>query len=148
MTPNLLTFLLVTGDEQFYCMGVYIPPTNTMGVEDLRAVWEAYPDGCISLILGDLNTNFGEPRDKQDEVICDLMMTSTLSMRQEDTHLSNHAGNRPGQGGPGSRRGKGRCTNRSRIISWCANGTAGDFGKEGSSGRDTMTRTTELLSRP
>ena len=36
-TPNLLTFQLVTGDEQFYCMGVYIPPTDKMGVEDLRA---------------------------------------------------------------------------------------------------------------
>jgi hypothetical protein len=36
LTPNLLTFQLVTGDKQFYCMGVYIPPNNTMGVEDLR----------------------------------------------------------------------------------------------------------------
>ncbi len=37
LTPNLLTFQLVTGDERFYCMGVYIPPTDTMGVDDLRA---------------------------------------------------------------------------------------------------------------
>jgi hypothetical protein len=37
VTPNLLTFQLVTGDELFYCMGVYIPPTDMMGVEDLRA---------------------------------------------------------------------------------------------------------------
>ena len=29
VTPNLLTFLLVTGNERFYCMGVYIPPTDT-----------------------------------------------------------------------------------------------------------------------
>ena len=36
LTPNLLTFQLVTGDERFYCMGVYIPPNDTMGVEDLR----------------------------------------------------------------------------------------------------------------
>jgi hypothetical protein len=34
LMPNLLTFQLVTGDERFYCMGVYIPPTDTMGVED------------------------------------------------------------------------------------------------------------------
>jgi hypothetical protein len=26
MTPNLLTFQLVTGDERFYVMGIYIPP--------------------------------------------------------------------------------------------------------------------------
>ena len=46
LTPNLLTFQLVTGDKRFYCMGVYIPPTDTMGVEDLRAAWEACPEGC------------------------------------------------------------------------------------------------------
>jgi hypothetical protein len=44
LTPNLLTFLLVTGNERFYCMGIYIPPINTMGVEDLQAAWEACPD--------------------------------------------------------------------------------------------------------
>jgi hypothetical protein len=37
VTPNLLTFQLVTGVELFYCMGVYIPPTDMMGVEDLWA---------------------------------------------------------------------------------------------------------------
>jgi hypothetical protein len=73
VTPNLLTFLLVTGNEQFYCMGIYIPPTDTMGVEDLRAAWEACPDGCMPLILEDLNINFGDPRDKRDEVIRDLI---------------------------------------------------------------------------
>jgi len=73
LTSNLLTFQLVTGDEQFYCMGVYIPPTHTMGVEDLRAAWEACPEGCMPLILGDLNVNFSEPLDERVEVICDLI---------------------------------------------------------------------------
>jgi hypothetical protein len=63
--PNLLTFQLVTGDEQFYCMGVYIPPTDTMGVEDLWAAWEACPAGCTPLVLGDLNINFSDPRNKR-----------------------------------------------------------------------------------
>ena len=71
--PNLLTFQLVTGDERFYCMGIYIPPTDTMGVEDLRAAWEACPEGCIPLVLGDLNIKFNEPWDKREEVICDLL---------------------------------------------------------------------------
>jgi len=73
VTPNLLTFQLVTGNERFYCMGVYLPPTDTMGVEDLRAAWEACPDGCMPLVLGDLNINFGDPRDERDEVIRDLI---------------------------------------------------------------------------
>jgi hypothetical protein len=73
VTPNLLTFQLVTGNKRFYCMGVYLPPTDTMGVEDLRAAWEACPDGCMPLVLGDLNINFGDPRDERDEVIRDLI---------------------------------------------------------------------------
>ena len=73
VTPNLLTFQLVTGNEQFYCMGIYIPPTDAMGVEDLWAAWEACPVGCIPLVLGDLNINFGEPRNKQEELIVDLL---------------------------------------------------------------------------
>jgi len=73
LLPNLLTFLLVTGNERFYCMGVYTPPTDTMGVEDLRAAWEACPEGCMPLILGDLNNNFGEPQNEGDEVIRDLI---------------------------------------------------------------------------
>jgi len=44
-----------------------------MGVEDLRAAWEACPEGCMPLVLGDLNVNFSEPRDKWDEVIRDLI---------------------------------------------------------------------------
>ena len=71
LTANLLTFLLFTGNERFYRMGVYTPTTDTMGVEDLRAAWEACPDNCMALILGDLNIDFGDPRDERDEVIRD-----------------------------------------------------------------------------
>ncbi len=27
LTPNLMSFQLVTGDERYYVMGIYIPPT-------------------------------------------------------------------------------------------------------------------------
>ncbi len=77
-TPNLLTFQLITGDERFYYMGIYIPPTDTMGVEDLWAAWEACPEGCIPLILGDLNTNFSNPQNEQEEIICDLLNNINL----------------------------------------------------------------------
>ncbi len=65
VTPNLLIFQL----SRFYCMGVYIPPTDTMGVEDLWAAWEACPAGCTPLVLGDLNISFRDPRDEQEELI-------------------------------------------------------------------------------
>jgi hypothetical protein len=35
VTPNLLTFQLVMGYERFYVMGIYIPPTDTTGVDAL-----------------------------------------------------------------------------------------------------------------
>jgi hypothetical protein len=73
LTPNLLTFQLVTGDKRFYCIGVYIPPNNMMGVEDLRLAWEACPDRCIPIILGDLDINFWNPRNEREELIVDIL---------------------------------------------------------------------------
>ncbi len=73
LAPNLLTFQLVTGDEQYYCMGVYIPPHDIMGAEDLRSAWDACPDGCIPIILGDLNIDFRDPHDEREEQIINLL---------------------------------------------------------------------------
>jgi hypothetical protein len=42
-TPNLLTFQLVTGEEQYYVMGVYIPPADMTGVEDLCIACDSCP---------------------------------------------------------------------------------------------------------
>jgi len=42
-------------------------------VEDLRAAWEACLAGCIPLVLGDLNIDFGEPRNEREELIVDLL---------------------------------------------------------------------------
>ena len=62
--------LLATSDSIVWG---YTSPTDMMGVEDLQAAWEACPEGCIPLILGGLNINFNEPRDKREEVIRDLL---------------------------------------------------------------------------
>jgi hypothetical protein len=70
--PNLLKFQLVTGDARSYCMGVYIPPTGTMRVEDLWAVWEACPAGCTPIVLGDLNIDSRDPQNKWEELIINL----------------------------------------------------------------------------
>ena len=47
------------------------PPPNAMGVEDLWAAWVACTVGCIPLVLRDLNIDFGEPRNKWEELIVD-----------------------------------------------------------------------------
>jgi hypothetical protein len=73
VTPNLLTFQLVMGYEQFYVMGTYIPPNDTTGVDALCAAWASCPTNCIPLVLGDLNINFEHPRDARKEQITDLL---------------------------------------------------------------------------
>jgi hypothetical protein len=72
-TPNLLTFQLVMGYKQFYEMGMYIPPNDTAGVDVLWAAWHACPDGCILIVMGDLNINFEHTRDEREEVIANLL---------------------------------------------------------------------------
>ena len=73
LTPNLLTFQLITDVKRFYVMGIYIPPNDSLGVDDLRAAWNSCPADCVPLILGDLNINFEHPRDYREEVIADLI---------------------------------------------------------------------------
>jgi hypothetical protein len=71
--PNPLTFQLITNNEQFYCMGAYIPPTDTMGVEDLQAASEVCSAGCTPFVPGDLNINFSDARNVREELIINLL---------------------------------------------------------------------------
>jgi hypothetical protein len=73
LTPNLMSFQLVTGDERFYVMGIYIPPNCTVGVEDLRVAWEACPTNCTPLVIGDLNIWFEDPANNRADAIVDLL---------------------------------------------------------------------------
>jgi len=71
--PNIVTFQVETGDVRFYVIGVYIPPDCRTGVDDLRRAWDACPQGCKPVVLGDLNINFGYPRGQQEGIIVDLL---------------------------------------------------------------------------
>ncbi len=52
VTPNLLTFQLVTGYKRFYVMGTYIPSNDTTGVDALWAAWKACPDDYAPIVMG------------------------------------------------------------------------------------------------
>jgi hypothetical protein len=73
VSPNVLTFQLVTRGVRFFVMGTYIPPADMTGVEDLRDAWDKCPANCKPLLLGDLNINFGSPHSEQEEIIVDLL---------------------------------------------------------------------------
>jgi hypothetical protein len=73
VSPNVLTFQLVTRRVQFFVIGAYIPPADTTGVDALRAAWATCPSSCKPLLLGDLNIDFGSPRTSREEAIVDLL---------------------------------------------------------------------------
>jgi hypothetical protein len=73
VTPNLLTFQLITGYKQFYVMGTYIPPNNTTGVDALRVAWTLSLANCTPLVLDNLNINFEHPQDTQEEQITEML---------------------------------------------------------------------------
>jgi hypothetical protein len=117
MMPNLLSFQLVTGNKQFYCMGVYIPPTDTMGVGDLWAAWEACPVGCTPLVLGDLYINFSDPWNEQEELIVDLLDDINIVDASRRFALQQPCKNHPGHGGLGGTKKRGGCITCNQIIS-------------------------------
>jgi hypothetical protein len=61
ISPNILTFQLITGEHQFFVLGAYIPPADTTGVDDLCTIWAKCPANCKPLLLGDLNIDFRAP---------------------------------------------------------------------------------------
>jgi hypothetical protein len=126
---NILTFQLITGDEQFYVVGVYIPLNCTRGVADLQRAGEACLAGCKLLVMGDLNVNVGFPQDKREEVILDLLDVTNLA----NTFGSGlRAGLPPGHGGHGVRNAGRRNIIHSRIISWHAQWKGGFLKESGS----------------
>ena len=75
VTPNLITFQLVTGDKQYYVMGRYLPPNDTGGGggDDLQAAWEACPANFSAIVMGELNINVEHPRDEREATIAGLL---------------------------------------------------------------------------
>ena len=73
LTPNLMSFQLVTGNERFYVMGIYIPPNCTLGVDDLRVAWEACSADYTPLVIGDLNIWFEDPANDRADAIINLL---------------------------------------------------------------------------
>ncbi len=73
VSPNNLTFQLVTGEDRLFVLGAYIPPADTTGVDDLCAAWAKCPANCKSLLLGGLYIDFRAPRTEREEIIADLI---------------------------------------------------------------------------
>ena len=117
-----MTFQLTTGDEQFYVIGIYFPPNCSKGVDDLRSAWDACRLGCKSIVLGDLNINFGFPRDEREEVIVDLLDEINLIDTSHRFPLQPPDGQPPEHGGHGVRITEEPGTTRSQTTLWLVQG--------------------------
>ncbi len=73
VTPNFISFQLVTDGERYYIMGIYISPHNTEGGEDLWVAWEVCLANCTPLVMGNLNINVEHPRDKWEATIANML---------------------------------------------------------------------------
>ena len=110
--PNIVTFQLTTGDERFYVIGIYVPPDCSNGVDDLRRAWDACPQGCKPIILGDFNINFGYPRDEREDIIVRCAGSDSECQNELVQELV----------GRGAKSAEGRGITRSQITSWLVQG--------------------------
>jgi hypothetical protein len=72
-SPNVLSFVIVTGGQRFYAVGCYIPPNDRSMLTALVQAWNECPSGYTPLLLGDLNVNLRTPRDDRDEQIAEAV---------------------------------------------------------------------------
>jgi hypothetical protein len=132
VTPNIITFQLVTGDQRYYIIGIYIPPNDTQGGHNLRAAWEACPADCHSIFMDDLIINVGNPRDDREADIADLLDEINLVDTSRKLHFDGAASRRQGRAGRGVKSVGGVGYTPSWTTSWQGRGILGDFGRSAS----------------
>ena len=54
---NVIGFQLATGERQWYIVGCYLAPDDTLTVESVIAALKERPRGSKLLVVGDLNVN-------------------------------------------------------------------------------------------
>ena len=69
--PNVISFELLSGEERWYVVGCYLPPSDKGGEAHRRLehVLGLQPEGTRLLLLGDLNADLDFPRNRQEEVL-------------------------------------------------------------------------------
>jgi hypothetical protein len=97
--PNVLSFQLVSGTARWYIIGCYIPPNDLTTLTHVDEAWWACPNGCLSILLGDLNINLDAPRNERDDTITEQV--DAMSLVECLVIFVNGAGEDPGGDGRG-----------------------------------------------
>jgi len=96
VSPNLLMFQLVTGEDRYFVMGAYIPLADMTGVDDLLTAGAARPTNCKLLLLGNLNIDFRSPQTEREEIIVDFL--DEINIVDTSHRFNQHKGQRQGHG--------------------------------------------------
>ena len=59
--PNVMSFELATGARQWYIIGCYLAPDNTLRIERVIAALKDRPKGTALVVVWDLNTALEDP---------------------------------------------------------------------------------------
>ena len=62
--PNMVSFLLTSGERRWYVVGVYMPPNDVPDVHCVEQALQAAPKRLEMILMGDLNARLGKPRDE------------------------------------------------------------------------------------
>jgi hypothetical protein len=73
--PNTVTCEVQTGEARYYVVGWYLLPSDTEGknLDDVADAMTRMPEGCIPMVLGDLNVNLDVPRNEQEAKVAAVM---------------------------------------------------------------------------
>jgi hypothetical protein len=63
--PNSISFELITGIRRYACVGVYIPPSDTITVDTITTALKAMPPMLPLILMGNLNAEIERPRDNR-----------------------------------------------------------------------------------
>ena len=76
---NVISFQLVTGEQQWHIIVCYLAPDNTLTIESVIAALKDFPRGSELLVTGDLNINLEDPEgDRREEGITAALTTAGL----------------------------------------------------------------------
>jgi hypothetical protein len=65
--------VFVTGSQQYYAVGCYIPPNNLSILTTVKQAWNECPRGHTPILLGNLNVNLHAPSNKRDKRITEAV---------------------------------------------------------------------------
>ena len=84
--PNVITFELFTGDERYFVVGGYTPPSKTTGktLQTIDRAMKGQPKGSIPIIMGDLNVNLDHPRNEKEMEVAETMDAHGMSCATHD----------------------------------------------------------------